>query len=32
MEKLGKEGVKRIAIMNPGFVSDCLETLEENRW
>ncbi len=29
MEKLGKVGVKRIAIMNPGFVSDCLETLEE---
>nr|CAD6408453.1 ferrochelatase [Rhizobium sp. Q54] len=29
MEKLGDEGVKRIAVMNPGFVSDCLETLEE---
>lgn len=29
MEKLGQDGVKRIAIMNPGFVSDCLETLEE---
>ena len=29
VEKLAKEGVKRIAIMNPGFVSDCLETLEE---
>ena len=29
MEKLAKDGVKRIAIMNPGFVSDCLETLEE---
>lgn len=29
MEKLGKDGVRRIAIMNPGFVSDCLETLEE---
>lgn len=21
--------MKRIAVMNPGFVSDCLETLEE---
>lgn len=29
MEKLGDEGVKRIAVLNPGFVSDCLETLEE---
>jgi ferrochelatase len=29
VERLAKEGVKRIAIMNPGFVSDCLETLEE---
>lgn len=29
MEKLGKEGVKRIAILNPGFSSDCIETLEE---
>lgn len=29
VEKLAQEGVKRIAIMNPGFVSDCLETLEE---
>ena len=28
-EKLAKDGVKRIAVMNPGFVSDCLETLEE---
>ncbi|MGV8939739.1 MAG: ferrochelatase [Allorhizobium sp.] len=27
--KLADEGVKRIAVMNPGFVSDCLETLEE---
>jgi ferrochelatase len=26
---LPKEGVKRIAVFNPGFVSDCLETLEE---
>jgi ferrochelatase len=29
LEKLGHDGVKRIAIFNPGFVSDCLETLEE---
>ncbi|MBO3761851.1 ferrochelatase [Ciceribacter sp. L1K23] len=29
VEKLAQEGVKRIAIINPGFVSDCLETLEE---
>jgi protoporphyrin/coproporphyrin ferrochelatase len=29
VERLAKEGVKRLAIVNPGFVSDCLETLEE---
>ena len=29
VEALAKEGVKRIAILNPGFVADCLETLEE---
>jgi len=29
MEGLAAEGIKRVAIMNPGFVSDCLETLEE---
>ena len=29
MERLAGEGVKRIAILNPGFVSDCIETLEE---
>lgn len=29
VEELAKKGVRRIAIMNPGFVSDCLETLEE---
>lgn len=29
VEKLGKQGVKSIAVFNPGFVSDCLETLEE---
>ena len=29
VEKLAKEGVKSIAVFNPGFASDCLETLEE---
>jgi ferrochelatase len=29
VEKLAKEGVKSVAVFNPGFVSDCLETLEE---
>ncbi|MET0749193.1 MAG: ferrochelatase [Rhizobium sp.] len=29
VEKLALDGLKRIAVMNPGFVSDCLETLEE---
>ncbi|MET0170487.1 MAG: ferrochelatase, partial [Aliihoeflea sp.] len=29
VEKLAKEGVKRIAIINPGFSADCIETLEE---
>ncbi len=29
VERLAHEGVRRIAIVNPGFVSDCLETLEE---
>jgi ferrochelatase len=29
LEKLAAEGVKRVAVVNPGFVSDCLETLEE---
>lgn len=29
VEKLASEGVKNIAVFNPGFVSDCLETLEE---
>jgi ferrochelatase len=28
-EKLGKEGVKRIAACAPGFTADCLETLDE---
>jgi ferrochelatase len=29
VEALPAQGVKRIAVFNPGFVSDCLETLEE---
>lgn len=29
VERLASEGVKNIAVFNPGFVSDCLETLEE---
>ncbi|MCB1507455.1 MAG: ferrochelatase [Hyphomicrobiaceae bacterium] len=29
VEQLAKDGVKRIAVLTPGFVSDCLETLEE---
>jgi protoporphyrin/coproporphyrin ferrochelatase len=29
VEDLPKQGIKRIVTMNPGFVSDCLETLEE---
>jgi ferrochelatase len=29
IERLGKEGLKRMAIVTPAFVSDCLETLEE---
>ncbi len=29
VEKLAKDGVKRIAILNPGFSADCIETLEE---
>ena len=29
VKALPKKGIKRIAVMNPGFVSDCLETLEE---
>ena len=29
MEKLAKDGVRRIAVITPGFSSDCLETLEE---
>jgi len=29
IEELAKNGTKKIAVINPGFVSDCLETLEE---
>jgi len=29
VERLAREGVRSIAVFNPGFVSDCLETLEE---
>ncbi len=29
IEQLARDGVKSIAVFNPGFVSDCLETLEE---
>lgn len=27
--RLGREGVKRLAVITPGFSADCLETLEE---
>lgn len=29
IEQAAREGMKRIAVMTPGFVSDCIETLEE---
>ena len=29
IERLGKKGIKDMAIVTPAFVSDCLETLEE---
>ena len=29
LDELAKKGVKRLAVMCPAFVSDCLETLEE---
>jgi protoporphyrin/coproporphyrin ferrochelatase len=29
VEALAKSGVKRIAVVTPGFASDCLETIEE---
>jgi ferrochelatase len=29
MEKLAADGVRRVAVVTPGFSADCLETLEE---
>jgi ferrochelatase len=29
IERMGKAGIKKMAIVTPAFVSDCLETLEE---
>jgi ferrochelatase len=29
IERLAREGVKRLAVITPGFASDCVETLEE---
>lgn len=29
IEALARSGIKRIAVINPGFAADCLETLEE---
>jgi len=29
VERLAREGVRRLAVVAPGFASDCLETLEE---
>lgn len=29
VERLAKEGVKRMAVVTPGFATDCVETLEE---
>jgi len=29
IEKMAKQGVKRLAVMCPAFTADCLETLEE---
>jgi ferrochelatase len=29
VEQLAADGVRKIAVFNPGFVADCLETLEE---
>ncbi|MEP9355322.1 ferrochelatase [Xanthobacter sp. KR7-65] len=29
VKSLAESGVKRLAVVNPGFVADCLETLEE---
>ena len=29
IERMGKQGIKNMAVVTPAFVSDCLETLEE---
>ena len=29
MKALAAEGIKRIAVLTPGFAADCIETLEE---
>jgi len=29
IEELGQQGVKRVAVVSPAFISDCVETLEE---
>ena len=29
VKELAKKGVKRLAVVTPGFVADCLETIEE---
>jgi ferrochelatase len=29
LRELAEQGVKRVDVMCPGFVADCLETLEE---
>ena len=29
IEQLAKDGVRRIAVVTPGFSADCIETLEE---
>lgn len=29
IERLAKDGVRRVAVVTPGFAADCLETLEE---
>jgi ferrochelatase len=29
LKRMGREGVKRLVVLTPAFVSDCLETLEE---
>ena len=29
MKQLARSGVKRLAVVTPGFAADCLETIEE---